>query len=140
MWRNLILRFDGYSGYQHQKGEKIIAMTDNTGYVRSPLPGAPGNATDRLLAGLNALKKVANMVGVVLTGAYHNLDAGVDSTHHRTGLFNAGMIPTSTETPRHRQRTKRGRKRFFKAAIHALRTRMDQNIAWESIHAAPPAV
>jgi hypothetical protein len=26
----------GYSGYKHQKGEKIIAMTDNHGDVLSP--------------------------------------------------------------------------------------------------------
>ena len=26
----------GYSGYKHQKGEKVIAMTDNNDYVISP--------------------------------------------------------------------------------------------------------
>jgi transposase len=29
----------GYSGYKHQKGEKVIAIIDNNGYVLAPLPG-----------------------------------------------------------------------------------------------------
>ena len=41
------------------------------------------------------------------------------------------MIPNITENPRNRKRTKRGRKRFFNAAIHALRTRVDRTFAWE---------
>jgi transposase len=108
-------------------------MTDNHGYVLSPLPVAPVNETDMLLLpdGLKALKKVAKMVGLVLTGAYLNLDAGFDSTHNRKCIFNAGMIPNIPENPRNRKRTKRGRKRFFNAAIHALRTRVDRTFAWE---------
>jgi len=56
----------GYSGDKHQKGEKIIAITDNHGYVLSPLPMAPVNVTDMVLLpeGLNALKRVAKTVGV----------------------------------------------------------------------------
>jgi hypothetical protein len=81
--------------------------------------------------GLNALKHVANVTGVVLTGAYLNLDAGFDSTHNRQCMFNAGMIPNITENPRNRKRTKRGRKRLFHEAMHALRTRVDRTFAWE---------
>jgi transposase len=108
-------------------------MTDHHGDVLSPLPVAPVNETDmRLLPeGLNALKKVAKMVGLVLTGAYLNLDSGCDSTYNRKRMFNAGMIPNIPEHPRNRKRTKRGRKRFFNAAIHALRTRVDRTFAWE---------
>ena len=41
--------------------EKVIAMTDNNGYVLSPLPVAPVNETDMVLLpkGLQALKQVA---------------------------------------------------------------------------------
>ena len=81
--------------------------------------------------GLKALKRVANTVGLTLTGAYLNLDAGFDSTHNRKYMFNAGMIPNITENPRNRKHTKRGRKRLFNAAIHALRTRVDRTFAWE---------
>jgi hypothetical protein len=81
--------------------------------------------------GLKALKRIAKMTGVVLAGAYLNLDAGFDSTYNRKMTFNEGMIPNITENPRHRKRTKRGRKRFFNAAIHALRTHVDRTFAWE---------
>ena len=81
--------------------------------------------------GLKALKKVAKQVGLDLRGAYLNLDAGFDSTHTRTCMFNAGLIPNITENPRNRKRTKRGRKRLFHAVSHALRTRVDRTFAWE---------
>jgi hypothetical protein len=108
-------------------------MTDNHGYVLSPLPVAPVNETDMILLpeGLKALKRVAKTVGLTLTGAYLNLDAGFDSTHNRKCIFNAGMIPNIKENPRNRKRTKRGRKRLFNETIHALRTRVDRTFAWE---------
>ena len=108
-------------------------MTDNHGYVLSPLPVAPVNETDMVLLpeGLKALKKVAKQVGLDLRDAYVDLDAGFDSTYNRKGMFNAGMIPNITENPRNRKRTKRGRKRLFNAAIHALRTRVDRTFAGE---------
>jgi transposase len=108
-------------------------MTDNHGYIISPCPVAPVNETDMILLpeGLKALKRVAKTVGLDLGGAYLNLDAGFDSTHNRKCIFNAGMIPNITENPRNRKQTMRGRKRFFNAAIHALRTRVDRTFAWE---------
>ena len=66
-----------------------------------------------------------------LSGAYLNLDGGFDSARHRQGIFNAGMIPNIPENPRNRKRTKRGRKRLFNAAIHALRMRVERTFAWE---------
>jgi hypothetical protein len=76
--------------------------------------------------GLKALKRVAKTVGLDLGGAYLNLDAGFDSTHNRKCIFNAGMIPNIKENPRNRKHMKRGRKRLFNAAIHALRTQVDR--------------
>ena len=64
-------------------------------------------------------------------GAYVNLDSGFDSKHNRKRIFNAGMIPNIKENPRNRKATKRGRKRLFNEAIHALRTRVDRTFAWE---------
>jgi transposase len=123
----------GYSGYKHQKGEKVIAITDNNGYVLSPLPVAPVNKADTVLLpeGLNALKHVANLTGLVLKGSYLNLDGGFDSKHNRKVVFNAGMIPNIPENPRNRKATKRGRKRLFNKAIHALRDRVERMFAWE---------
>jgi tmRNA-binding protein len=80
---------------------------------------------------LQALKKVAQEVGLDLRGAYLNLDGGFDSIANRKCIFNAGMIPNIKENPRHRKTTKRGRKRLFNAAIHALRLRVERTFAWE---------
>ena len=94
---------------------------------------APVNKTDTVLfpEGLQALKKVAKDVGVDLKGAYLNLDGGFDSARNRKCIFNAGMIPNIKENPRNREHTKRGRKRFFNEAIHALRMRVERTFAWE---------
>src|SRR5918999_5940280 len=62
----------GYSGHKHQKGEKVIAIVDNNGYVLAPLPVAPVNEADTVLLpeGLKGLKRVAKRTGLVLEGAY----------------------------------------------------------------------
>ena len=78
---------------------------------------------------LKALKKVAKEVGVDLRGAYLNLDGGFDSARNRKSIFNAGLIPNIKENPRNRKGTKRGRKRLFNAAIHALRMRVERTFA-----------
>ena len=123
----------GYSGHKHQQGEKVIAIIDNNGYVLAPLPVAPVNEADTVLlpAGLKALKQVARLTGLELTGAYLNLDGGFDSKSNRKAIFNAGMIPNIKENPRNRKTPKRGRKRLFNAAIHALRERVERTFAWE---------
>ena len=117
----------------HQKGDKVIAIIDNHGSFLAPVPVAPVNETDMVLLpeGLKALKKIAKEVGLDLKGAYLNLDGGFDSAHNRKGIFNAGMIPNIKENPRNRKTPKRGRKRFFNAAIHALRMRVERPFAWE---------
>ncbi len=81
--------------------------------------------------GLQALKKVAKKVGLDLRGAYLNLDGGFDSTRNRKCIFNAGMIPNIKENPRNRKTIKRGRKRSFNEALHALRARIERTFAWE---------
>src|SRR5215471_15713217 len=110
----------GYSGHKHQKGEKVIAIIDNNGYVLAPLPVVPVNEADTVLLpeGLKALKRVAKRTGLVLEGAYLTLDGGFDSKSNRKAIFNAGMIPNIKEHPRHRKTPKRGRKRWFNQAIH----------------------
>ena len=82
--------------------------------------------------GRNALKQVATQVGADLRGASLNLDGGCDAARHRHGMFHADLIPNITESPRKRKTTKRGRKRRFDAAIHALRMRVERTLGtWE---------
>jgi hypothetical protein len=92
----------GYSGHKHQKGEKVIAIIDNNGYVLAPLPVAPVNEADTVLLpeGLKALKRVARLTGLERTGSYLNLDSGFDATSNRKAIFNAGMMPNIKENPR----------------------------------------
>src|SRR4029434_5072611 len=110
-------------GHKHQKGEKVIAIIDNHGYILAPVPVAPVNETDMVLfpEGLKALQRVAKAVGLDLRGAYLNLDGGFDSARNRKCIFNAGLLPNLPENPRNRKTPKRGRKRLFNAVIHALR-------------------
>ena len=128
--------------HKHQKGEKIIAITDNHGYVLAPIPVAPVNETDMVLLpeGLHASKKVAKEVGLDLRGAYLNLDGGFDSAHNRQCIFNAGLIPNIKENPRNRKTVKLGRKRLFNAAIHALRLCVERTFAWRKIQAAAASI
>ena len=123
----------GYSGHKHQQGEKVLAIIDNNGYVLAPLPVAPVNEADTVLLpeGLKALKRVAKLTGLALKGAYLNLDGAFDSKSNRKAIFNAGMIPNIKENPRNRKTPKRGRKRWFNTAIHALRERVERTFAWE---------
>jgi hypothetical protein len=123
----------GYSGHKHQRGEKIMAIIDNHGYILAPVPVAPVNEADTVLLpqGLKTLKRIANLTGLELNRSYLNLDGGFDSKHNRKVIFNAGLIPNIKENPRNRKTTKRGRKRLFNPDIHALRDRVERTFAWE---------
>ena len=57
-----------YSGYKHQKAEKVIAIIDNNGSVLAPVPVAPVNETAMVLLpqSLKALTQVAKQVGLDL--------------------------------------------------------------------------
>jgi Transposase DDE domain len=123
----------GYSGYKHQKGDKVIAIVDNNGYILAPLSVAPVNEADTVLLpdGLQALKRISKQIGLSFKGAYINLDGGFDSASNRKAIFNAGLIPNIKENPRNRKRPKRGRKRLFNQAIHDLRDRVERTFVWE---------
>src|SRR6266581_1804850 len=112
------------SGETLQSRNKASRRWAHTGVIVSP----PWNG---LPTGVQALKKVAKQGGLDLRGAYLNLDGGFDSAHNRQCMFNAGLIPHITENPRNRKRPKRGRKRFFNEASHALRTCVERTFAWE---------
>jgi K+/H+ antiporter YhaU regulatory subunit KhtT len=62
----------GYSGHKHQKGEKVLAIVENNGFVVAPLPVAPVNEADTVLLpdGLNALKRVARLTDLKIDGSY----------------------------------------------------------------------
>ena len=80
--------------------------------------------------GLKDLKRVLREAGLEVRGAVLNLDAGFDSRAHRKRV-NAGLTPNIKENPRNRQTPKRGRKRFFDAALYKLRFIVERTFAWE---------
>lgn len=123
----------GASGYKPQQGGPGITGPDHNGDGLSPRPVAPVHETAMVLVpqGLHALQQGTTQVGVERRGASRNRDGGVASTRHRQGLCHAGMRPNITEHPRTRKHPKRGRNRFFSAAIHAWRARVERTLAGE---------
>jgi transposase len=111
----------------------VIALVDNHGYVLAPLTIAPVNEVDMVLlpAGLKDLKRVARAVGLDVTGAVLNLDAGFDSKANRKCVFNAGLKPNIKENPRNRQQPQRGRNRFVAERLYKLRFTVERTFAWE---------
>jgi hypothetical protein len=114
----------------------VLALIDKHGYVLAPLTVAPVNEVDMVLLppGLNDLKRVARHVGLDLTGAVLNLEAGFDRKAHRKAVFNAGLTPNMKENPRNRQTPKRGRKRFFDEVLYKLRFTVERTFAQADKH------
>ncbi len=111
----------------------MIAIADTRGDVLSPLTIVPVTEVDSVLLpeGLKGLKRVTREVGLDLTGAVLNLDAGFDSKASHKCAFNAGMKPNLKENPRNRQKPKRGCKRFFDEVLYILRFTLERTFAWE---------
>jgi hypothetical protein len=123
----------GYSGHKHQRGEKVLAIVDNNGYVIAPYTIAPANKNDCILLpdSLGHLSRIARKIGLSIKGSILNLDGVFDSKKNRKHIFNRGMTPNIPENKRNRKKTKRGRKRLFDKAIHELRLTVERTFAWE---------
>jgi transposase len=93
----------GYSGHKHQRGEKIIAIVDNNGFVLAPLPVAPVNETDTVLLpeGLNTLKRVARLTviwaatvaGSAVLPSNTSTATGKPSAAHSRPITSCGRSP-----------------------------------------------
>ncbi len=123
----------GYSGHKHQKGDKIMAIVENHGYVLAPFPVAPVNVNDSILLtdSLGELMCITRRIGVSLKGAFLNLDGAFDSRKNRKAIFNRGMVPNIPENKRNRKKPKPGPKRMFDPDLHSLRLAVERTFAWE---------
>jgi len=123
----------GYCGYKHQRGEKVMAIVDNNGYIIAPYTIAPVNRNDCVLlpASLENLSNIARKTGFSIKNSFLNLDGIFDSKKNRKAIFNRGMIPNIPENPRNRKKTKRGRKCLFDKVKHAFRFIVERTFAWE---------
>jgi hypothetical protein len=122
-----------YSGHKHQKGEKVLAITDRNGYVVSPFTIASVNINDCSLLpdSLYHLSRIIRGLGISIKGSVLNLDGVFDSRKNRKAIFNRGMIPNIPENNRNRKKTKCGRKRLFNKAIDNIRLAVERMFAWE---------
>jgi transposase len=75
----------GYSGHQHQKGEKTMAIVENNGYILSPMTVDSVNRHDTSLLpeSLNHLSKLKKNIGLALKGTVFHRDSGFDSLANR---------------------------------------------------------
>lgn len=124
----------GYCGHKHQKGNKIISLQDNAGNVLAPMTIATVNQSDmvQLPNALNDLKTTCRQCELtILKNTPLNLDPGFDSRKNRKAVWNAGLKPNIKENPRNRQKTKRGRKRFFDKDIYDNRYKCERTFSWQ---------
>ena len=124
----------GFSGHKKMKGDKIMVFCDRHCNVIAPLVAAPGNHHESplLRQALPSLLRLAQSVGIDLSGAILSLDGAYDCAANRKAIFNRKMVPNINENPRGRKQTKRGRQRFFDAAIFQERfDTIERVFAWE---------
>lgn len=69
-------------------------------------------------------------LGLDVTGAYFNLDAGFDTKAVRKLCFNRHVIPNIAENKRNRKRAKPGRKRFFDPERYVHRFCIERSFGW----------
>lgn len=124
-------------GHKHQKGEKILVVTDNNGFVIAPLVAAPVNQSDMVLLpnSFKCFKDIILLLGLTLAGTIFNfnfgLDSGFDSKKNRSLVYLLNMKPNIKENPRNRKSAKLGRKRFFDSVVYKLRFSIERTFAWE---------
>jgi hypothetical protein len=81
---------------------------------------------------LPKLSEMARAIGMDLRGSTVSLDGVYDCRANRRAIFNRNMRPNIPENRRGRKTPKRGRKRYFDAAIFEERFRTIERVfAWE---------
>jgi len=124
----------GYSGHKHQKGEKVIAITDKNANIVAVSVVSPANENESILLpdAFCGLKSMAKVIGINLSNTVMSLDSAYDSRKNRKMIFNSGMIPNIKENKRNRKKTKRGPKRIYDERIFQERFyTVERAFAWE---------
>ena len=124
----------GYNGHKHQKGEKVVAITDRNANIIAPFVVAPANKNESKLfpMAFQGLKKISKLAGISLCGAVMSLDSAYDSRKNRKIIFNNKMIPNIKENKRNRKKTKRGPKKIYEESIFQERFyTVERSFAWE---------
>lgn len=121
-----------YQGRKKAKTSNILPITDAQGYIVATTGIIAGNHNDayNLKPHLQAAFKHMKRLGLAIAGAFFNADAAFDTQAARKTCFNHGVVPNIAENKRNRKTTKRGRKRFFDAAIYKHRFVSERTFAW----------
>jgi transposase len=121
-----------YQARKRAKTSNILPITDRHGYVVASTGIVAGNPNDafNLKAHLQAAFKAIKRLGLVIAGAFFNADSAFDTREARKICFNHQVIPNIAENKHNRQRAKRGRKRFFDAAVYKIRFVSERTLAW----------
>src|SRR5450755_3456051 len=124
----------GFSGHKRVKGDKVVAFCDRNCNVIAPFISAPGNRNESplLQEALPQVTRMAQAVGLDLTGTVVSLDGVYDCRQNRKAIFNRAMIPNINANPRGRNTSKRGRKPLFSRAIFKERFHTIERVfGWE---------
>ena len=124
----------GFSGHKKVKGDKVVAFCDRNCNVIAPFVAAPGNRNESplLREALPQVTRIAQAVGLALTGTVISLDGVYDCRINRKAIFNRGMVPNINANPRGRKISKRGRKPLFNKAIFKERfNTIERVFGWE---------
>ena len=85
----------GYSGHKHQRGEKTLAIIDNSGNVIAPMTVQAVNHHDSVLfsESFNSLIETAELLDFDLTDVPITFDPAFDSLDTKNEILTRGMIP-----------------------------------------------
>jgi transposase len=121
-----------YQGRKKAKTSNVLPITDANGFILATTGIISGNHNDafELKDHLRAAFKFIKRQSIVIAGSYFNADAAFDTKAARWTCFNHKLIPNIVENVRSRKRTKRGRKRYFDAAVYKKRFTSERSFAW----------
>lgn len=91
-----------------------------------------GNHNDQyeLVPNVKSIFADLNRLGLDVTDAVFNMDAGFDTKAVRKLCFNRQVVPNIAENKRNRKKGKPGPKRFFDKSCYAHRFCIERTFAW----------
>lgn len=126
----------GYSGHKHQKGEKILAISDNLGNVVAPLIVNSINVHDTRLFpdSLYNFLELAHYQELDVKNSFLTLDTGFDSQLNRNLILEFNLVPVIKPNPGRKSQTKRYEQldEFSKYQdVYNQRFTIERCFAWE---------
>ena len=114
------------------KTTNILPISDRNGFFLASTGLVAGNHNDayHLKSHLQAAFKSMKRLRLDFQGAFFNADRAFDTQEARKTYFNHALIPNIDENKRNHKGPKRGKKRFYDAAIYKNRFVAERSFAW----------